>query len=67
MHKIVVIALLVRKARTEPFTVIHAVFLLIFVFFFKKLAFKTLNDQFFIKNALILDYATIRALLTFPC
>jgi hypothetical protein len=46
MHKIFILALPVKTARTVPFTVINAVFLAIFVFLFKKLAFKTLNDQF---------------------
>jgi hypothetical protein len=50
VHKIVPLALLVKTARTVPFTAINAVLLAIFVFFFNKLAIKTLhdtlNDQF---------------------
>jgi hypothetical protein len=46
MHKIGRLAKLVKTARTAPFTVINAIFLAIFVFFFNKSAFKTLNDQF---------------------
>jgi hypothetical protein len=40
MHKIVLLALLVKTAQTIPF----ALFLAIFVFFFKKLAIKTLYE-----------------------
>jgi hypothetical protein len=58
-HKIVVLALLVKTARSVPFTGIEAVFLAILYFY--------LNPIFFIENALILCYATVRALLTFKC
>jgi hypothetical protein len=68
MHKIVLLALLVKTARTVPFIVYRfkRCFWGIFVFLFKKSAFKTLNVQFFIKNALILCNATVRAYITFP-
>ena len=61
MHKIVLLALLVKIARTVPFTIFNAVFLAIFVLFFKKLAFKT-----FIKNALFKRYATVCAHIAYP-
>jgi hypothetical protein len=51
MHEIVFLAKFAKTARTLPFTVINAIFLAIFAFLFKKLAFKRLNDQILLKRS----------------
>jgi hypothetical protein len=68
MDKIVLLALLVNKtALTVPFTVINAVFWLFLRFSLKKISVQNAERSIFIKNALILCYATVRAHITFLC